>query len=123
MRRLLSLVLLATFGFPLIAPALALGQDVESSLPACCRRNGTHHCTGNMQRPPISAPAVSERCPSFPQPSSAPAKISSAALAPISASITFGFSAAASPQQAEIPHRISPARSHQKRGPPPVSLA
>ncbi len=44
MRRLLSLVLLAVFSLPLILPALALGQDPQSNLPACCRRNGAHHC-------------------------------------------------------------------------------
>jgi hypothetical protein len=43
-RRILSLVLLFTFGFPLVAPALALSQTADSNLPACCRRNGAHHC-------------------------------------------------------------------------------
>jgi hypothetical protein len=43
-RRFLSFVLLAVFSLPLILPALALGQDPESNLPACCRRNGAHHC-------------------------------------------------------------------------------
>jgi hypothetical protein len=80
MRRLLSLVLLAAFGLPAVAPVLALGQETESSLPACCRRNGAHHCMGSMQRPPSSAPAFSERCPSFPQPSTAPSQINSFAL-------------------------------------------
>jgi len=78
MRRLLSLVLLAAFGFPLIAPVLALGQDVESSLPACCRRHGVHHCS--MGHAPSSAPALSERCPSFPQPSTTPSQFNNAAL-------------------------------------------
>ena len=81
MRRLLSLVLLAAFGFPAVAPVLALGQDTESSLPACCRRNGAHHCSmGNMQRQSTSAPALSEHCPCFPQPSISPSQLNSFAL-------------------------------------------
>jgi len=86
MRRLLSLVLLAAFGLPAVAPALALGQDTEASLPACCRRHGVHHCT--MQRPASSAPAFSERCPSFPQPSTTPSQINSFALLSSSSLIT-----------------------------------
>lgn len=82
MRRILSFVLLAAFGFPVVAPVLALGQDVESALPACCRRDGAHHCSmGNMQRPANSAPVASERCPSFPQPTTAPSQLRNAALA------------------------------------------
>jgi len=80
MRRIFSLVLLAAFGLPAVAPALTLGQDAEASLPACCRRNGAHHCSMKMHRPPSSAPAFSERCPSFPQPFITPGKISSFAL-------------------------------------------
>jgi len=35
---------------------------------------------GNMHRAPSSAPAFSERCPSFPQPSTAPLQITNIAL-------------------------------------------
>jgi hypothetical protein len=52
MRRLLSILLLAFFGLgPAVSaiPAAALGSGWtgkvdESRLPACCRRNGKHHC-------------------------------------------------------------------------------
>ena len=44
-RRLLSILLLAIVSLPLISPLLALGATGERSLPACCRRNGKHHCT------------------------------------------------------------------------------
>ena len=80
MRRILSLVLLAAFGLPAVAPALTLGQDIEASLPACCRRHGVHHCMGSMQHSPNSTPAFSERCSSFPQPSTAPVQLTSFAL-------------------------------------------
>ena len=44
MRRVLAILLLAAFGLPVVAPLLASGQDLEQSLPACCRRHGAHHC-------------------------------------------------------------------------------
>jgi hypothetical protein len=42
MRRLLSITLVALLGLPSVM-ALLPGSD-ESRLPACCRRNGAHHC-------------------------------------------------------------------------------
>jgi hypothetical protein len=43
MRRALASLLLATISFPLIAGTLF--ADLESKVPACCRRNGAHHCS------------------------------------------------------------------------------
>jgi hypothetical protein len=72
-RRLLSLVLLAVFSLPLILPALALGQDPESNLPACCRRNGAHHCRMSEQEMQALLnghhfTTVHSKCPLFPAP-------------------------------------------------------
>lgn len=44
MRRLLSLVLLMVFGLPTVAAALSASSTPDSLLPACCRRDGAHHC-------------------------------------------------------------------------------
>ena len=57
MRRILSILLLLVLGLGPEAPATALasglisgpasawsGKVDESRLPACCRRNGKHHC-------------------------------------------------------------------------------
>jgi hypothetical protein len=56
MRRLLTLLLTVVLGLgptleaiPAMASSLGLGSSAsasidEASLPACCRRNGTHHC-------------------------------------------------------------------------------
>jgi len=42
MRRILSILLIAIFGF---APLTVLAEgNGESRLPICCRRNGAHHC-------------------------------------------------------------------------------
>src|SRR5579875_4141167 len=49
MRRLLAILLLAAFALTVVAPAFALGEDSDASLPACCRRHGQHHC--GMLRP------------------------------------------------------------------------
>jgi hypothetical protein len=70
-RRLLSLLLLAVFSLPLILPALALGQGPDSNLPACCRRDGKHHCmmsAEEMQRllNGIKASAPHSHCPLYP---------------------------------------------------------
>ena len=68
MRRLLSIALIAVVAesaFAPLADALRLDQG-----PACCRRNGKHHCAGmgtmSAQVPDNSAPtfnSVPEKCP------------------------------------------------------------
>jgi hypothetical protein len=47
MRRALASLLLATISFPLIAATLLV--DSEPKVPACCRRNGAHHCSMPVQ--------------------------------------------------------------------------
>jgi len=41
-RRFSAILLLALLSFSLLTPALA--SDSNSKLPACCRRQGKHHC-------------------------------------------------------------------------------
>jgi len=71
MRRLISIFLLLVFGMPLALPALAYtASSSEANLPACCKRNGVHHCTGMVRdQPPSPDPNVSaihEKCPAYP---------------------------------------------------------
>jgi hypothetical protein len=66
MRRTISLALLTIFSWILIVPFL--GPDAEASLPACCRRNGKHHCAMCLARQ-SDAPGfatISEKCPCQP---------------------------------------------------------
>src|SRR5579863_4943018 len=69
MRRALAFLLAALFSFELIAPALL--ADAASDLPACCRRNGKHHCamadgSGDDSSAP-SLKALGSKCPFFPK--------------------------------------------------------
>jgi hypothetical protein len=45
LRRLLSVLLLAVFGLPVVSPFFAMSTTDVARLPACCRREGKHHCT------------------------------------------------------------------------------
>jgi len=123
LRRILSLVLLAAVGLPTIAPALALAEDPDASLPACCRRHGQHHCTMTMEQMArlsreSSMLQVGAVCPCYPRHEIAP--VTGAHLlalhAPGRAAI---FSPALAPTaRAETHRRISRERSRYKRGPP-----
>jgi len=123
MRRVASAFLLLAFSLPLVAPALASAPD-ESQLPACCRRNGKHHCAMSMAMGSVSSRyrTVSEKCPFSPY-----------AHAPLMVPHAFASSApptaigpAAGPsaivREAESGYRISADRARHKRG-PPLSLA
>ncbi|HEY1743027.1 MAG TPA: hypothetical protein VGG18_07665 [Granulicella sp.] len=121
MRRVLTLLLLAVFGLPTVAPLLAMGQGIDAHVPACCRRIGAHHCMRNMGEQ-SKAPAFSARCPEFPQPAmTAPAGTFIALAAP-SLSVLTNISTFTATQRAETQYRISRERSHHKRGPPVVLL-
>lgn len=75
MRRGFSILLALLFSLGPLAPALHASDD--SSLPACCRRHGMHHCAMAAQMaeegaqaqsgnsPIVSAPAT---CPCYPGP-------------------------------------------------------
>jgi hypothetical protein len=70
MRRILAIALLIAFCSPLVVPVLASTADPQALLPACCRRNGAHHCFGMGSAAAsdglaLNAPA----CPVYPAPS------------------------------------------------------
>jgi hypothetical protein len=44
LRKLIAIALLAIFGLPFATSLFALTPKNEANLPACCRRNGKHHC-------------------------------------------------------------------------------
>jgi hypothetical protein len=122
MRRVPAILLVFLFGFSLMAPALFVGG--ESNLPACCRRDGKHHCgmaERDMADAPSSIPAADvllAKCPFFPNGAAVPPNpeaILLAAAQPVRASVVSQIATLA---QADAGYRNSFNRSHQKRGPP-----
>jgi hypothetical protein len=117
MRRATSISLIMLFSFALIWPLLA--PDAQAQLPACCRRNGKHHCMmGTMRGSSANgSTTISARCPCFPAGSCA---VHSAAYKPETARQFYVevVSKPARPAQTETLCRIAFLRSHQKRGPP-----
>jgi hypothetical protein len=121
MKTATAILALLLLGLPSVAPLLA--QNAEAALPACCRRDGKHHCTmltiqlspANSSRPAISR--VDPKCPLFPrtvmltahnQPILAVSVVARAAMVPqfISAPVSNRH------------HCVSLLRLYPKRGPP-----
>jgi hypothetical protein len=120
--RIVTIALLLVSAADLAGPFLI--QDAQSALPACCRRDGKHHCammdmldadTGDSPK------AVPSRCPSFPKHGVAARLNASAAPAPVQAVVSLVFTHPEDKAQAEALYRISYARSRQERGPPLLS--
>lgn len=112
-------MLMLVFSFPLIAPLFTSGPD-DADLPACCRRNGKHHCAmaGMMVQAESRYVTVSERCPYSPFAHVAlmlPHYFVPDTRPPSSIS---GSGPSTPVRAAEAGYRISADRSRQKRGPP-----
>jgi len=107
------------FSWMLIAPLLA--HDADSNLPACCRRNGKHHCMmQKMQRPgskETGFASVSEKCPCFPA-STCAAHSTKCKAEAHKQFYAYVVSYPARSTRTEAHSRISSLRSHQRRGPP-----
>jgi hypothetical protein len=119
MRRMIALSLMMLFSWMLIAPLFA--SDANANLPACCRRNGNHHCMMRMMERRSGQQkgftSVSEKCPCFPVSTCA---VHSSIFKP-EAGEQFYSDVVRHPAiapQSEALNRISSLRSHQKRGPP-----
>ena len=120
-QRFSAVLLLILFSSSLITPLLS-ASDPDSKFPACCRRNGRHHCsmTGSMHE--SSVPVVqTARCGLYPGP----------AVAQATRQVVLGWNARAAfwapiNQTATRPRTTSSlscnavSRAHQKRGPPSV---
>ncbi len=123
MRRSIAIVLTLVFSSLLILPAFA--SSAESNLPACCRRDGTHHCmmrTGSPSASGVSIAAIGEKCP-YLQHSTTAAHVETFTPA-LNQAIFAGMvrHPEVSPQT-EAGYRASYLRSEQKRGPPTSLLS
>ena len=121
-RRVSAILLMVLIGFSLIGPAFS--ADTESSLPACCRRAGQHHCATGMGSSESSGPAFQTgHCPLFPGSLVVPAG-SGALLAVVYSAIgVLLVFEAASLRSPSAGHPVFRGLSHQKRGPPFLILS
>ncbi len=128
MRRFLFVFLVLCFGFgPLTATLVA---DEDARLPACCRRNGAHHCamSADMQSgelraesptPSLSAPAQCPQYPGSPRIISAPSHaLATLIVGPRPQSIQLRSVALYN-----LALLTAPGRTHSGRGPPASTLA
>jgi len=124
LRKLLAIALLAVFGMPFASSLLALTPKREANLPACCRRNGRHHCmqsTGHDARLTGDKPgfsAAAERCPFMASPAPAVPNHESAGVLPGRAIFAGLMRHPAVYAETPALWRIHGDRTHQKRGPP-----
>ncbi len=137
MRRILAIAIAILIGLPSVTPLFALGGGGDPTRPACCRRDGKHHCmmmemgdgasssgAARSGAQPAGArmtgTAISERCPYGPQ--SVPGAVHPDWSLRTSAAIFAGVTAhPAVAAQTESKWRIARDRSRQKRGPPSVN--
>ena len=124
MRRLLAILLLAVFSLP-YASVLFAQEGAEAGVPACCRKNGKHHCALNpMQSSGAQGErinVVSEKCPYAP---AVPAAVHLSVFAAPAAGSIFAelVHHPAVHEQTHAKYRISRDRSRQKLGPPSLIL-
>src|ERR1700744_2460319 len=112
-------------GLPVVSPLFALSTTEATRLPACCRRDGKHHCMAGLAdrsdlvKRGTQLGAPTGKCPYFP---TALAEAHNEICLPTGDAL-FASLVAHSPgvAQAESIRRISRDRSHQKRGPPAFS--
>jgi hypothetical protein len=121
-RRLLSITLLLLFSLPLISPVLALAASSDANLPACCRRNGAHHCSMNLPQADVSGhgptfSAIPQRCPAYP---AIVTSVRHGELSFYKASLIFAevVSHPSVKVQTQARARVALDRSRHKRGPP-----
>jgi len=126
MRRWTATTLTAVLALFVLLPYLSLVADADSDLPMCCRGKGIHHCAMRAMAMERSSPeeglafrAVLCRCPA--QRALAPA--GRLAIYPaVSALYATPLTDTAFQRHSIVFQLISQGRSHQKRGPPFLSI-
>ena len=118
-RRITGVLLLLLLTSPWVTPLFA--GNPQADLPACCRRNGKHHCAEQMRMPPSEGAQFASagmKCPMF------PVGLATLGHSPqiLSTTAQYFYGAIVSHPaihaQDEIAYRICWSRSQQKRGPP-----
>jgi hypothetical protein len=127
LRRFLSILLVVALSLTAISSRPSLGRLDNSSVPACCRKGGRHHCLTNMSERSgthdhamqIGSPI--EKCPYSPAaiPAVHPNIFGPPTSAAVFASLVSHPAGAAQPGSKR---RMLGDWSRQKRGPPALSL-
>lgn len=123
MRRGFSIFLIMLFGLGPLSAFVDGSED--ASLPACCRRDGAHHCAMSMPMvakmarigdpsPSFDAPLT---CPNYPGPTIA-ILVPSHALTVEAAGLEVSRVGTPAPLAEEIAAYSTPCRTHSGRGPP-----
>jgi len=112
-------LLLVAVSLSLISPLI--WAQAKKELPACCRRDGKHHCAQNKTQPSAAGVQISAQsaCPLFPPAISSPAP----ALhgdAPPDQTIAAGFVPVYAAPRGPVAFKPAPVsnRPWQQRGPP-----
>jgi hypothetical protein len=122
LRRLSAISLLILLALSLLTPLFGANEDAAA--PACCRRNGAHHCAMGSERSSSQGTAFREnrKCPLY---SGFNLLGASALVALHRPAISFSVrlkTASLLRRQAEVTRVVTSAREHSKRGPPVVRL-
>jgi hypothetical protein len=119
--RVIAAALLSLFSASLALPLIA--PDLRPALPACCRRDGKHHCA--MMDMALGDDGeehfLPSRCPSYPTHSVTAHFEEVSTAPPVQAFVSYLPAAPAPNAQGEVLYRISHHRSRQERGPPSLS--
>lgn len=127
LRKTLSILLLAAFGLPFLSTLLEGSAGAESTLPACCRRSGAHHCmmsAAQLETLQQSAQVtvLHSKCPLYPK-ASAPAHHPDYSFASPNFVLTTALSATDELGQIAAWARVALEGARHKRGPPAVRLS
>jgi hypothetical protein len=120
MHRCNAAILTAALALSVLLPFLSLLANLESNLPPCCRRNGSHRCAMRMMPGPIDEGTAfrtaASRCP-FQKALTPACRLT---LFPANSAMVYAaiLSHPAVHLQTVVTGLIAKNRSHLKRGPP-----
>ena len=118
--RAIALALLLVLAGNTALPAFF--ADPQANLPACCRRDGKHHCAmmdmAQQQEDNAGPSWTAAKCPQFPKNSAPFCTVKPAPPQPSTLVTGLVSGQPTVKAHAEVLYRVSHSRTRQKRGPP-----